>query len=391
MDNNYYRLNYLLNRFQWENYVEGKENDLNSICNEMYINIENMDLNRYLIRDKIEKNPRVSILKNKIDDYWSRCIANKCDKNLIAQNLHDDVIKLINIREEVSKEIGFSSYKTAIMKSEELNISFVKKYLNSFIEHNIDKVKNLINKYNIKWNSWFKDLNLINCKFCENINSEYIIFKFAKLLGMEEALKYIKVETNNNFYFATKVGSDDIRICISNIKTLDDYRTLCHELGHAFLYYYSSIENEKNYFKITPCVDEVIAVIFENIGIEILCSAKEKEKLRDIISIEYTRTALSALLEFEILQNPNNAEELFIKYYSMLGIDINNANLWCLDSFRSIDSMYIYSYTLGQIVADQYLKMILNINENYIELGQALKSLCMKASKESYKKLFNMS
>ena len=150
MDNNYYRLNYLLNRLQWENYVEGKENNLNSICNEMYTNIENMDLNRYLIRDKIEKNPKVSILKNKIDNYWCRCIENNCDKNLIAQNLHDDVIKLINIREEVSKEVGFSNYKTAIMKSEELNISFVKKYLNNFIEHNIDKVKNLISKYNIK-------------------------------------------------------------------------------------------------------------------------------------------------------------------------------------------------------------------------------------------------
>lgn len=45
------------------------------------------------------------------------------------------------------------------------------------------------------------------------------------------------------------------------------------------------------------------------------------------MTLEYTRCAVSALYEFELLENSDKAEELYIKHYSKLGFEIRYPSL----------------------------------------------------------------
>lgn len=95
--------------------------------------------------------------------------------------------------------------------------------------------------------------------------------------------------------------------------------------------------------------------------------------MADIQLLEYTRCAISSLFEFELWENPENAESLYIKHYSKLGFKINNGSMWAIDSFRSIDPVYIHNYVIGNILAEQLYKYLLNkFSYNYREWGMWL-------------------
>ena len=67
--------------------------------------------------------------------------------------------------------------------------------------------------------------------------------------------------------------------------------------------------------------------------------------------MEYTRTCLSGLFELDLWHDRSDPEGLYGRRFGHLGAGCDPA-LWAPDSFRYIDCMTIFAYTLGQSLAD---------------------------------------
>lgn len=123
-------------------------------------------------------------------------------------------------------------------------------------------------------------------------------------IGFSEIEKKIGIRYVDDRFsgYATELASNDIRIAVAPIRSLDDLRTLFHELGHAMSY---SLNNEEGLFRIIPSsLDESMAVIFEY-------------------------------------------------HYNKLGLEIKDPSIWAYDSFRSIDPVYIHNYVIGASIAEK--------------------------------------
>jgi Zn-dependent M32 family carboxypeptidase len=245
------------------------------------------------------------------------------------------------------------------LRTEEIDKSNLINSLNVFLENNLPKAKEIIKKYGITWKNWFNDLNKISVT--RNIyDPQELIEKLLLALGYEEVKEKIQISFMERWHtgYAAELSPNDIRIVVKPIETLNDLRTLFHELGHAILY---SLNKEEGIYKILPpSCDEAMAVVIEYIAPMLLNLDKaDKEKIYELMILEYTRCAISSLYEFDLWQNPEIAEELYIKHYSKLGIEINNPSSWAADTFRSIDPVYIHNYVVGDMLAEKvfmYLK-----------------------------------
>lgn len=392
MYKDYIDLNYMLNKLQWENYIDNKKHNLNNVCEKIFEYIDSMLKNKEIIlskryiREWIDKSCEVSTLKNKLDDFDNYINEVRIIKEDLADKICPDVISLMKLRNTKSIEIGYKNYQDAILKSDNMTYEELKNWLDDFINKNMQNAIQIINKYNVKWNSWFSDLDKINDENIKYIDSYELIFKFAEKMDMLEVIENVKIYYGNSICFATKIAPDDIRISVGDIKSLNDIRTLFHEFGHAILYYYSN----DSYFQITQCLDEVFAVIIENLAPTIVLSEDEVSKINEINCLEYARTAVSGLFELELWNNIDLAEKLYSKYYSRFNIEIENPKLWCLDSFRSIDCMYIYNYTLGQIASEHFKDIFYNNYKGKCKpYSNVLKKICSKISEINYVDLLN--
>ena len=410
MYKDYINFNYILNKLQWENYIENQNCDLNEICSKIFDSIDDMRNNKEIvfskryIREWIEKSKEVSVLRNKLDDFDNYIDEEKITKEELAEKICPDVIRLMKLRDDKSIEIGFSSYMNAILKSDNMTYQMLIDLLNDYLDKNLERANQIIEKYNIRWETWFNDiesignsLNKTDKSIAVTIDAYKILYKFAEKMDMLEVLEKVKIYCEDSVCFATKVASDDIRINVGEIKSINDVRTLFHEFGHAILYYYSSKNTDDIYFDITPCLDEVFAVIIENIAPIVTLSENEVEKIDEINCLEYTRTAISGLFELELWNDSSLAEKLYTKYYYKLSIEIENPKLWCLDSFRSIDCMYIYNYTLGQIASEHFKDLFYKMcfeerhryNGKYEAFSNTLKKICSNINEINYIDLLN--
>ncbi len=111
----------------------------------------------------------------------------------------------------------------------------------------------------------------------------------------------------------------------------------------------------------------------EYIATQILFDGEERKKLNEVMLIDYTRCAISSLFELELWENILEAEELYLKHYSQLGIEITNPLVWSSDSFRSLDPVYIHNYVLGYNIAKEIYKKLSDIyGEDYPRWGNWL-------------------
>ncbi len=362
---------YKLNKFQWENYIYDKHHDLNIICNEIYDYLDKKKnlatLSKSELRRLVENDPSTVIIRNKIDYSYN---------DNFKEDIKIDVFSLMDARNKVSREFYFKGYVDLVMYCENLDFQKLKCLIDEYIEKNLSSVKRLTDKYYLTWENWFFNLKNIESIDLKDIEVDFLIDSFLRKFGFEEVLGKITIVYHKDMGYCTKISQDDIRICIREPNSIFDLRTLFHELGHGILYYYVSKEKDEEFFNITGCFDEFSAVLMENLAMNIMFSGDLSEKMKDIINLEYMRTALSASFEFDLWNSKIDPEELYIKHYSKLGLQMNNKNPWYKDSFRSLDSMYIHNYTLGQIIAEKLIKsMCKKYNEDNIKIGKYIKEL----------------
>lgn len=370
--------------FQWKNYFENGNNDLSYIDVNIYkiVNKYNgliIPSNRksklahsLIQKDLIEKNPMVSNLRNHIDnlDNYTQNIPVNLDRSNylieISSKMKHDVLDLMNNRNYLANELGYSSYHDLILKTEEIDKNTLINLLNEYVSANLPIVKDLIDKYNIKWESWHSDLNKISIHV-DQLNYIDIINNFANKLGFDLNHNNIQIifKEHEISGAAYEVSPNDIRIVTAPIKSLENISTLFHELGHAISYYYN--KEEGLYKIIPPCYDEAMAVVIEHIAPKILFDENIQQKIADIQLLEYTRCAISSLFEFELWEGPEHAEDLYVKHYSKLGFNISNPVIWAFDSFRSIDPVYIHNYVIGAVLAKNLITYFTQTYSNNYE------------------------
>lgn len=370
-----------LQKQQWCNYFEEGNYDLSLLDSEIYElaclysnKIEITDsksrrANLLIARSIVDKHPCVSQLRNRIDnlDNYDENIPDDIRGNSfkykleMAKRMKKDVIQLMNKRNELAVKLGYDSYLELVLATEGINKETLIQLLNDFLDRNINKAREIIKEYNITFESWFEDLDRIG-----NINSSYnpnaLIDELLRKLGYMELKSKIKIEYRQDGFsgYAAQLSPSDIRVVVEPIESLDSLRTLFHELGHAILY---SLNRGEGLFRILPaCVDESMAVVFEYIASILLLQGGHRAKISELMTLEYIRCAISALYEFDLWQDLNRAEELYIKHYSKFGLEVNDPSIWAFDSFRSIDPVYIHNYVIGADLAE---KLIGYLNQMY--------------------------
>ena len=399
-----------IQKLQWCNYFESGNYNLSEVDNEIFniVKIFNKIIKPVdrkskiacllMERDLVDKNPMTVILRNHIDnqDNYNQGIQCEVKKNrydyksALSLMMKNDVLKLINIRNKLALEAGFSSYPELVLVTEEIDKDKLIGLLNKYIEDNLPEVLELIKKYDIKWESWFSDLSRISSTINECQPIELINY-LLEILGLDNLKGKIKINYIEQGFsgVASEVSHGDIRIVVKPIHSLSNLRVLFHEIGHAISYYFNK---EKGLYKILPSsYDEAMAVVIEHIAPKLLLNNLEQEKLAEIEVLEYTRCAISALYEFELWDNPDYAENLYIKHYSKLGFKINNPSIWASDTFRSIDPMYIHNYVVGAVLANNLTDYLLQkYSCNYKEWGNWLvKNIYVDGRKRPFKEKIN--
>lgn len=375
-----------LQKQQWCNYFDESSYDLSKLDNEMYKLVclysdkikvsdrKSQIANLFIRRELVDKNPHVSQLRNRIDclENYSENIPKEirednCKYKLeMARKMKKDVLSLMDMRNSLAIDSKYNSYVDLVLITEEIDKKKLIKLLNDFLDKNLYKAKEIIKKYNITFEDWFSDLDKIG-KISDKYNPAILIEKLLEILGFIEVKNKIRIDYRQDGFsgYATELSLNDIRIAVEPIESLDSLRTLFHELGHGVLY---SLNGEEGLFRILPAsLDESMAVAFEYIAATLLLHGDDKEKIYDLMTLEYTRCAISALFEFDLWEEPNKAEELYEKYYSKLGLKIDDCNIWAYDSFRSIDPVYIHNYVIGATLAQKLIDYLSQIYSNDYE------------------------
>lgn len=366
-----------LQKEQWENYFEDGHHDLSAVDGEIYNLVKSYygkisGTNRKseiarLITQKacVEKNPQVSCLRNRLDNP-ENYTANmpmpirkqgELYRQELANRMRSDVLDLMKLRNSLARDLGYDSYVDLVLSTEEIDRAGQLTLLHEYLNKNLDKTLGLIKKYGITFDGWFDDLGRIGASL-GNYDPISMIHELLETLGFNEVLGKTKVLFRNDGFsgYCVELWPNDIRLVVEPIKSLDNLRTLFHELGHAVSY---GLNAQEGFFRILPAnQDEAMAVAFEHIASTLLSGQDDQRRLHELMTLEYTRCSISALFEFDLWQNPEKADELYKKHYEKLGLEIEDSSLWTIDSFRSIDPVHIQNYVIGASVAGKMVNYL---------------------------------
>ncbi|MCH4890947.1 hypothetical protein EZV73_25430 [Acidaminobacter sp. JC074] len=370
-------LYYQKNRMQMQNYIFDSCYDITAIDERIYELLSNGDISYpFLLRTFVDSSPDCSCLLNRIDNYenYKKNISDEVEKGSIkykvkiARAMKEDVIALMKARDMVAKALDYKSYPDLILSSDGLTIDELKKVLNKHLDKHLVDVKRLIKQHQLEWSTWFRDLDNI-CDKKENYSSNEYVQKVLTKFDLNLRSK-IKLEISSELFasFVIATSKNDINVFIRESSTLGEVLALFHELGHAI--HYSMIEGDGLKNILPSSLSEIMAVVIEYIATQILLEGDERRQLNEIMLIDYTRCAISSLFELDLYEKIGDAENLYVKHYTKLGLEVNNPSVWSYDSFRSIDPVYIHNYVLGYTIAkNMYEKLKDTYGDDYGKWG----------------------
>ena len=110
-----------LNKLQSENY-DGATHDLEPAQDRIYKLLSEIKLEHGLVRLAIDCHPNVRKLRNQLDEgslYSEQLIS----RSEISKNMHPDVLKLMSLRNDASRLLGYKDYVNAILEAD--NVTFL--------------------------------------------------------------------------------------------------------------------------------------------------------------------------------------------------------------------------------------------------------------------------
>ena len=336
---------FCLNRLQSENY-DGETHDLQPAQERIRHLLSHMELSRGLVRLMIECQQDVRNLRNKLDD-CSNYGVNTVRCNDCGIKMRPDVLELMNRRNVAAARLGYTSYGSAILEADDLTAAWVKSKLNAYLDMHLSDVARRAKEADIFIDDWFAWLSRENA--LEHIYDLILLLDtFTHRLGIKDVLPKLNIRSADSFCYASQLDSEHIIMQVSPISDVASWTTVFHEFGHACVYA-NLPKNSLPY--LSPLVDEVFAVLFENLAVRLLAEGTLRSRALSVLHTEYTRTCISGMFELDLWQDPSDPERLYESWYHRLGVKVEPCK-WAVDSFRSIDCMTIFAYTIGQILAD---------------------------------------
>ena len=402
-------LNEELELKQFENYYMNQDHDLNKINRRIYKILSAAPrkakltgrreevFNSTYYRYMVENSPEVAGLRNKLDigrrrkEYIDNDYTDSLDDEPLADrselrremalNMRDDVIELMRRRNDRAKDLGFDSYPDLIYSCSELQRKDVERAIEDYLQSNLERANEIIEKYNRKHDldlnrdNYFKKLRGL-LSFAESREPVGELKKYFSELGYDDLLSSLTVyeqEEISGIVMAVSIP-DDVRMMITPLDSLWKLKVFYHECGHAACY--SSIREDGIYGILSTFYDELMAVLFENIAGEIFFEAEEKKMYKEFQLLEAVRCSISFLFEAELWNSPEEAEELFRRYQKLLDLPAKEDCKWTLDTFRSLDPVYMHNYVLGEIYSQRIVDQLKQeYGADYVRWGKEIRDI----------------
>ncbi len=394
----YLRLFFDLQLAQWENYAETAKHDLSLLDEAIYRCLQEASASEWdhsdseqrlyrIIRQRglVDRHPQVSRLRNRLDD-WDNYSAGMTDQQLkdsrayrlaLAKSMRPDVLQLLQLRQDLARQQGFDAYPQLVLQTEGLDYDWTRSRVLAYLQQHLATARELVSSGGIRWETWHSDLRRLG-DLPLTADGQELADRLLQQLGLSDALPRISLHVKEDGlagYTGVIKPGRDVRVLIRPLQSLSSLTTLCHELGHAC---YHALNQAQGIWQTwSSCYDEAMAILLEQIGLVLLSGDRKRlRRAREIALLENVRCAVSFLFELDLWQEPRRAEELYLEHYSCLGLDVGEPALWALDSFRSIDPMYIQNYVLGAILAEQKLGHLIDCyGEDLLAWGEELRQL----------------
>ncbi len=373
LEQTYLDLFFQLQKQQWENYANNAGHDLDQTNHAIYALLDAAQQQEQfqgrkaavwqaiISKGKVENHPAVAALRNRLDN-WDNYATETAlidwqeERLSLARNMRADVLELLELRQRLAQEQGFASYVDLALASENLSRATVLPLIEQYLHTNLPRAQALVQKYQISWSSWFSDLETLGRTTIKDNNKTELAASLLHKLGLstlQKGLTIVSKPAGFAGYTGVLQPAGDVRILIDENASLSGLLILGHELGTAIAHLCN--KNSGLFLTWTTSFDESMAVLLEQIAARLWLSPEQRQLARDIWTLEGVRCSLSFLFELALWEHPEQAEAHYLKHYSPLGLDLGDPAIWALDSFRSIDPVYIYSYVLGDVVAQRPL------------------------------------
>ena len=324
-----------LQQLQFENDA-GAANDLLPAQTALHELLNPGCLQRGLVRRWIETDPEVALLRNRADRWDPPPDA-------------EDVFRLMHCRNIAAQKLGYASYPQAILSADGMTQTKLRSALETFLQRHLPAAAKAVRRAGISAMAQWYPLLTAHCRLDTPGDPLQLLQAFADRLGFGSVLERTEVRlVPEGSCFAARTGDASFSMQVVPMNTLYGWRTLFHEFGH--LCTYASLPRGALPW-LSSVADEMIAVLFEHAAVHLLADDMLRSRLLQDMQLDYTRTAISALFELELWQQPENAEALYRHWYGQL-VSAPDVSAWSRDSFRSIDCMTIHSYALGQMLAE---------------------------------------
>lgn len=303
----------------------------------------------------VDHHPEVARLRARLDDGSAYAPAGTSprDPRGLAAAMEPDILALVELRRDLSSELGSPSYFHLAVAAEGLDADELVASLAQLREHALAQTATVRADADLTIETWFAGLDSIAGP--TDRDPVPMARELALQLGCEDLLGSVTwvVRDGPIAGWAAAVSiPEDVRIVVRPAGSVRDIMTVCHELGHVLAY--AGTQTRGIGAIPTDTQDEAMGMLMERIGLDLVVPAPQRQRLVSIAAAEVARTATSALFEIALEQDPTRARDLFAEWYAPL-VSVPDPVVWALDSFRSLDPCRVHAYPIGASFADATL------------------------------------
>jgi hypothetical protein len=304
-------------------------------------------------RALVDHHPDVVRLRDRLDNWSAYGLQGgpptPTGRRDLAAAMEPDLVTLIRLRDGLARDLGASSYGHLAMEAEGLDLDAVAEAMTRARSAGLDETAALVAREGLTTQTWVDGLDRVAGP--SRFDAIVAAHEVADRLGCGDHLARVRVRVADGplaGWTAAVSIPDDVRLLVRPARSLRELAIVLHETGHALAYAGTRAHGVRAVPGETQ--DEVMGMVLERIGTDLLLAADERSRLDRVVVAETTRLATSALFELSIQDDPAHARERYLDWYRPL-VGVADPVEWALDSFRSSDPFRVHAYVLGEAFA----------------------------------------